>query len=247
MLKLLTYNVLEGAVPDRLPKALRVMKSAKADVVAVQEARYWRRNGREVFRRVSGELGMRGVLFKANSGFDIAVFSRLPILGHANLALETVFLHTTGYLSLQTDSGLPFHLFATHLRPEYPARQWETELLLKWVRPRRREYCAMCGDLNSLTAGDHVARTRLRPGSELRRGPQGVIAMIERGGWVDCFRHRNPCAPGLTLGARRRVARVDYIFASKSLSERLRGCRVLRHRELVAASDHSPVWAEFDI
>ncbi len=247
MLRLLTYNVLEGALPDRLPKVLRVLKRAKADVVAVQEARYWRRNGREVFRRVSRELGMRGILFKANSGFDLAVFSRVPILSHANPGLNTVFLHTTGQVSLRTDSGQIFHLFATHLRAEYPARQWEAELLLKWMRPYRREYCAMCGDLNSLTAGDHVARRLLRPGSELRRGPRGLIATIERGGWHDCYRQKNPCAPGLTLGAGRRVARVDYIFASKSLSDKLIACQVLRHPELVTASDHSPVWAEFDI
>ena len=43
------------------------------------------------------------------------------------------------------------------------------------------------------------------------------------------------------------MARVDYIFASAPLAERLTACRVLRHPEVVAASDHSPVWAEFDV
>ena len=115
------------------------------------------------------------------------------------------------------------------------------------MRPNRRGYCAMCGDLNSLTAGDPVSRRFLWPDSELRRGPQGVIAGIERAGWTDCFRKHNPCAPGLTLGSRRRVARVDYIFASKPLAHKLTACRVLRHPELLSASDHRPVWAEFDI
>ena len=58
MVKLLSYNVLEGALPDRLPKVLRVIDGAGADVVAVQEARHWRRNRRAIFRQVSRKLGM---------------------------------------------------------------------------------------------------------------------------------------------------------------------------------------------
>jgi len=247
MLKLLSYNVLEGTLPDRLPKVLRVIRSAEVDIVAIQEARYWRRNRREIFRKVSRELGMRGLLFPANSGFDLAVFSRLPILDHSNPGLDTVFLHTAASVDIEAPGGQTLTVFVTHLRPDYPSRRRELKLLLQWMRPHKRRLCAMCGDLNSLTAGDHVAKRLIRAGSELKRGPRGIIAGIERAGWTDCFRERNPCAPGLTLGAGRRVARVDYIFASGPLVERLVACRVARHRELLAASDHSPVWAEFDI
>jgi endonuclease/exonuclease/phosphatase family metal-dependent hydrolase len=247
MLRLLSYNVLEGALPDRLATVLRVIKSAEADVAAIQEARYWRRNRREAFRRVGRELGMRGLLFRANSGFDLAVFSRLPILGHRNLGLDTMFLHTTGAVDIEAPSGETFTLFITHLRPDYPSRRGEARLLLQWMRPYRRRLCAMCGDLNSLTAGDPVARAHIRRNSELGRGPREIIGSVERAGWLDCFRERNPSAPGLTLGEHRRVARVDYIFASKPLAEKLEACRVHRHPELLKASDHSPLWAEFDI
>ncbi len=190
---------------------------------------------------------MRGIIAKANSGFDLAVFSRLPILSHTNHGLDTIFLHTTLSVDLRAPSGEVLTLFVTHLRPDLPARRQEARLLLQWMRPHRNRYCAMCGDLNSLTAGDHVARRLIWPGSALGEGPSGVIAAIERAGWTDCFRERNHTAPGLTLGAGRRVARVDYIFASKPLVARLRACRVHRHPELLRASDHSPVWAEFDI
>ncbi len=247
MLKLLSYNVFEGALPDRVAKVLRVVRSTEADVVAIQEARHWRRRRREVFRRVARKLGMRGLLFKANSGFDLAVFSRLRVLSHSNLGLDTVFLHTTAKLDLAAPTGETLTLFVTHLCPDYPSRRQELALLLKWMRPYRSRLCAMCGDLNSLTAGDHVAKGLIRRNSQLVQGPRGIIVDIERAQWVDCFRDKNPRAPGLTLGAGRRVARVDYIFASKRLAERLVAARVARHRELVAASDHSPVWAKFDI
>lgn len=246
-MRLLTYNLLEGALPDRLPKALRVIKSAHADVVAIQEARYWRRNHREIFQRVARDLRMRGVLFRANSGFDLAVFSRFPILRHENYGLDTVFLHTAGAVDLKTPRGAVLTLFAAHLRPEYRFRMREVRLLLQWMRPYRTKWCALCGDLNSLTEGDYLAQQYVRPGSELRLGPQGTIAAIRRAKWVDCFRTRNPRLPGLTLGTGRRVARVDYVFASPPLAERLTGCRVLSHPEARAASDHSPVWAEFEV
>ena len=247
MLKLLSYNVLEGALPDRLPAVLRVIASADADVVAIQEARHWRRNRREIFRRVAQRLDMRGILAKANSGFDIALFSRLPILAHTNHGPDTIFLHTTLSVDLRAPSGETFTLFVTHLRPDHPSRQGEIRLLLQWMRPYRPAHCAMCGDLNSIMAGDPIDHHRLWQDSELREGPKGVIAAVERAGWEDCFRLRNPRAPGFTLGAHRRVARVDYIFASRPLANRLQACRVLRHPELLAASDHSPVWGEFDI
>jgi len=247
MVKLLTYNVLEGALPNRLGRVLAVTRSAKADVVAIQEARCWRRNRREVFRNVSRALDMRGLLFKANSGFDLAAFSRLPVRAHSNPGLDTAFVHTTASLTLATPAGSELVLFITHLRPDLPYRRREVRMLLRWLRPYRSRLCAMCGDLNSLTAGDPVARGRVRAGSQLQHGPQGTIAAIERAGWVDCFRRRNPLAPGLTLGTGRRVARVDYIFASGPLAQRLTACRVLSHPDVARASDHSPVWAEFDL
>jgi len=247
VLKLLSYNVLEGALPDRLTPVLRVIESAGADVVAIQEARYWRRYRRRIFRQVAQRLGMRGVLGRANSGFDLAVFSRLPIESWTNYGADTVFLHTTISVDLRAPGGETLTLFVTHLRPDFPMRRREARLLLEWMRPYRRRLCAMCGDLNSVRPGDPIAQRLIWPDSDLGRGPRGIIASIERAGWVDCFRRCNPRAPGFTLGDGRRVARVDYIFASGPLAERLKGCRVLQHEEVLEASDHSPIWAEFDV
>ena len=247
MVKLLSYNVLEGAAPDRLEAVLEIIETANADVIAIQEARYWRRCRRDIFRQVGRRLGMPGLLLRANSGFDLAVFSRLRILGHTNYGLDSVLLHTAASVEIQSPGGRPLTLFVAHLRPDLPGRAKEADLLLQWMAPYQEHYCAMCGDLNSLTPGDPVAHHYIWPGSELGRGPDGVIAAIKREGWRDCMRLRNPRAGGYTLGARRRVARVDYVFASKSLAERLTSCRVHQHPGVLEASDHSPVWAQFDI
>jgi len=247
VVKLLSYNVLEGALPDRLEAVLEVIESAEADVIAVQEARYWRRNRREVFRRVGRRLGMPGLLAHANSGFDLAVFTRLRTSGYTNYGLDSMLLHTAASVEIEAPSGRRFALFAAHLRPDLPGRAQEASLLRAWMAPHREQECVLCGDLNSLTPGDPVARRLLRPGSELGRSPDGVIAGIRRDGWRDCLRVRSPRTGSYTLGAGRRVARVDYIFASRSLAERLVGCRVHQHPRALTASDHSPVWAKFDI
>lgn len=247
MIKLLTYNILEGGLPNRLPRILRAIASAQADVVAVQEARHWRRRRRAAFRRAAHALRMSGILVPANSGFDFAVFSRLPIVRWENLGRDTIFVHTTAAVDLLAPSGQPFTVVVTHLSPEHARRQREAKLLLRWLRPLQRSFCALCGDLNTLSPGDHYARHLIWPDSPLTKRPLQVIPSLERAGWEDCFRLRNPRAPGLTLGQGRRAARVDYIFASKPLAGRLAACRVLRHPEVRTASDHSPVWAAFDI
>jgi endonuclease/exonuclease/phosphatase family metal-dependent hydrolase len=78
--------------------------------------------------------------------------------------------------------------------------------------------------------------------------PRGSISMLRKAGYVDCFRHLNPNTPGFTCPASAPAGRIDYIFASPELVERLSGCRVvtagngLRGDE---ASDHLPVVAEF--
>jgi len=247
VVRLLSYNVLEGAAPDRLGEVLRVIESADADVVAVQEARYWRRNRRAIFRCVKRQLGMRGLIVPANSGFDLVLFSRYRIARYANLGLDTVMLHTALSADLVMPSGATLTLFVAHLRPDMPGRAREAALLLQWMAPYRDAYCALCGDLNSVAPGDTIARSLIWPGSELGRIGDGVIASIRRDGWRDCLRLYSPRLAGFTLGVGRRVARVDYVFASRRLAERLKACRVHQHPNALAASDHSPLLAEFDV
>src|SRR6266550_4474569 len=77
---------------------------------------------------------------------------------------------------------------------------------------------------------------------------RGSINMLRKAGYIDCFRLKNPNDPGFTCPAASLAGRIDYIFASPELAERLSACYVvtkgngLRGDE---ASDHLPVVAEF--
>jgi len=74
------------------------------------------------------------------------------------------------------------------------------------------------------------------------------ISLLRKAGYIDCFRLKNPKDPGFTCPAASLAGRIDYIFASPELAERLStsyvvtGGNGLRGDE---ASDHLPVVAEF--
>ncbi len=78
--------------------------------------------------------------------------------------------------------------------------------------------------------------------------PRGTISLLGSAGYVDCFRRANLNAPGYTCPAAAPAGRIDYIFASPELANRLDTCTVLSSGEGVTgdkASDHLPVLAEF--
>jgi endonuclease/exonuclease/phosphatase family metal-dependent hydrolase len=69
-------------------------------------------------------------------------------------------------------------------------------------------------------------------------------------GYVDCFRRRHPRAHGHTCATWTPAARVDYVFATPDLAERLIACEVVGDRRFPdadahIASDHFPLVADF--
>jgi endonuclease/exonuclease/phosphatase family metal-dependent hydrolase len=121
------------------------------------------------------------------------------------------------------------------------ARQW-------LVRDRNRPHLFM-GDINALSAWDYEAQPDLLAdfaqgvGAHLvdyGKGPR-VVAAIEKAGYVDAGRLLG--APG----ARTHVTvkpnlRLDYIFASAPLADRLAAYGIIDEADGV--SDHRPVWVE---
>jgi endonuclease/exonuclease/phosphatase family metal-dependent hydrolase len=78
--------------------------------------------------------------------------------------------------------------------------------------------------------------------------PRASIGLLHRAGYVDCFRHTNPRSPGFTYSSTAPSGRIDFIFASLDLAQRLSACYIVEGDKVVyvsAASDHLPVLAEF--
>src|SRR5437588_3532976 len=78
--------------------------------------------------------------------------------------------------------------------------------------------------------------------------PRGSIRVLQRAGYVDCFRQMNPGTAGFTCPAAAPAGRIDFIFASPELAQSLSTCSIptegagVRGEE---SSDHLPVVAEF--
>jgi endonuclease/exonuclease/phosphatase family metal-dependent hydrolase len=77
--------------------------------------------------------------------------------------------------------------------------------------------------------------------------PRGCIRDLKRL-YVDSYRHMHPDEPGFTCPAAAPAGRIDYIFTSPLLADRLNDCDVLRIGEDGItgdqASDHLPITAE---
>jgi exodeoxyribonuclease III len=74
------------------------------------------------------------------------------------------------------------------------------------------------------------------------------ISLLRKAGYIDCFRLKNPKDPGFTCPAASLAGRIDYIFASPELAERLSASYVVTEGNGLRgdeASDHLPVLAEF--
>jgi hypothetical protein len=78
--------------------------------------------------------------------------------------------------------------------------------------------------------------------------PRGSIRLLHNAGYVDTFRRMNPHEWGFTCPSAAPAGRIDFIFASPELAQRLSACRVITEADGLdaeEASDHLPVVADF--
>lgn len=80
--------------------------------------------------------------------------------------------------------------------------------------------------------------------------PRGSMRRIQNAGYIDCYRHVHPQAWGFTCPASAPAGRIDYIFASPSLTERLETCDAISEGDGLPgdhASDHLAIAGEFGL
>lgn len=78
--------------------------------------------------------------------------------------------------------------------------------------------------------------------------PRGSIGLLLKAGYIDCFRQKAPHDPGFTCPAIAPAGRIDYIFATPELAQRLEQCQPILMGNGVlgsAASDHLAMTASF--
>lgn len=126
------------------------------------------------------------------------------------------------------------------------ARTWLT-------RDRQRPHIVL-GDFNAISLWDYADRqadyeilARHPKGKNLTAGEQGpgVIAQMEKAGYVDAYRQFG--TPERSFIPAAEPIRIDYIFASQALASGLKSCMIWEEAAGQEASDHKPVLAEIEI
>ncbi|GIF66692.1 hypothetical protein Ais01nite_47270 [Asanoa ishikariensis] len=268
-MRVMTYNIktggYDGSRGTRLEAIAEVIGSALPDVVALQELRGdsgpW----------LAERLGMRMIRARSSWGQPVAVLvgPEWTVLTAGSVARP--FHHAAARVELATLGG-PLTVFSAHLHPHWGWRRLHEARWLVNAVGRTRQALVL-GDLNTLDPWtDHQERLAALPAAyrvrHLRWRPLGrarserdvstvarvdtrAVAALDAAGLVDVFRAVGDgpaeTAPTALGGAEFSGMRLDYLFATPALVDRLRSCHIVRTPAADRASDHYPVIAEIDL
>lgn len=238
-IRVASYNIHKCRGLDRRTDPERIAKiiaEVDADVVALQEILDVR-DGRPEFdqaRRITAALGSYHHCFGENrplygGRYGNMTLSRLPVRVCRNYDLT--WRHRERRGCLRTDVLLPsntlLHLFNVHLGTSFVERRHQARMLLsdnmlskkQWAGPR-----IVVGDFNEWTRG---------------------LASRLMGEVFEAAKPKTFLRHGRTYPGVFPVLHLDHFYYEKHLL--LRNFRVHRTRRALAASDHLPLVAEFEL
>lgn len=244
--RLLTWNIYRGG-QGRAPRLARVIEACAPDLVLLQEA-----TRPDVVEEVARLTGMSE--WRAYERQSLGFLSRSPVL-QASWHRPRVCRHAFVEIAPST---APVRIFGVHLSAVHAAwteqrRVFELRALLRSVQREQRGLHVLAGDFNTLAPGASLdpARLpfRLRPllWASAGRVRWRTVRVLLDHGYVDAFRHFHPDEPGFTMPSWDPHVRLDYAFVPAAYAGVLRACEIVRHPDVIAASDHAPVLLELDV
>jgi endonuclease/exonuclease/phosphatase family metal-dependent hydrolase len=270
-LRVMTYNILFGGT-GREALICEVVSAVDPDVAVFCEV-----TAQTSFQTIASVVGPHCVQ-SASGRVRVAIVSRWPIVEADRFGPPWASQKWIAAM-IQPDDGPPIRVLAAHLVPQplWPfeiLRLLQIQALLRQSRSHACPFQVLAGDFNALACGDPVHRDGapryVRAQWWIQGGtiPRWALGRLTRAGYTDCYRACHPQEEGFTVLSWKPHARIDYLFASPALAERLRGSDVPRgnerrrpslRRSMVQllgsgaisdlggeASDHLPVWADFE-
>jgi exodeoxyribonuclease-3 len=244
-LRILSYNIRRGGT-GREAALAAVIHRCDPDLVVLQEAT----NG-DVVRAVAERTGMAqwAAARRASLGF----LSRRPVAHHEwhrPRFSRHAFLEVVPFGTEMRVFGV--HLSAVHAAWTERRRVFELRALLGGIARHQHGPHVLVGDFNTLAPGEILdirqLPHRLRAlvwlsGGRIR---WRTVQTILDGGYLDGFRMLHPDVVGFTFPTWRPHVRLDYAFVPKGFADRLRCCDVVDGPGTVNASDHFPLFVEFE-
>jgi exodeoxyribonuclease III len=260
-MRIMTYNVLtggrDGGESGRLGLIVETIRAVSPDILVLNECNGFEQNGYRTLYRLEAELGMRGVLAEAETGFHVALFHRTGRLLEAQPLRREV--HHAVLAATLDLGGTKLKVIGAHLCPfGGEARLLEVQHLIRFAR---EDHVLVLGDLNALSPHDAAS---YQPGRWLpRRRARHVlpesggaldtraISTLEGAELVDVLRMHGQAEPtALTpLGAdfESYQVRIDYVFASRPAAERISRAERVTGGRVEAASDHYPLFVDLTL
>ncbi|MEU9510662.1 endonuclease/exonuclease/phosphatase family protein [Micromonospora sp. NPDC048170] len=269
MLRAMTWNIRTGGRDsggaDRRDLLVRLVADERPDVLALQELRDF--DAGDVLADFAGRVGMRPHLARSCFGQPVAVLLRPPLRALAATRVRRPFHHAAQRVTVATTAG-PLTVLSVHLDPYSGLRRRvEAGWAAAALRRAPGELGLLAGDLNTLDPlAGHTERIARLPAAYRRRhlrrdgrtAETRAVARLLDAGLVDLYAaanrpHDGTADAGLTAptrhggGAEFSGMRLDYLFGTAALAERVRDCQVLRGGDTEYASDHYPVVADLDL
>ena len=152
---------------------------------------------------------------------------------------------------IQLPNGETFTVYATHLdHTSEDARMVQLRTARTWLgRDRNRPHIVM-GDFNAISLWDYQNRPddieKLKIHMKAKHQVNGdkgplVVAQMEKIGYTDTLTLYGAPGQQSFIPAIDQNLRIDYIFASKPLVERVQSCEIVMEPPDTEASDHRPV------
>ena len=249
----MTYNILNGG-EGRLDLILRVIKTENPDFLVINEAN--RFDKEDKLNKFSKEIGLPYFKLSLSGEFDYhtAVFSKSPF----KEIKEIKPLRNAGIITVvETEFG-EIAIAGVHLTPQTEdQRLLEVDLILEQQKQYQNKI--LIGDMNSLSAADNYNEEIIKRFNETQldkfttngKFRFDVINKIISTGYSDTAiifeKQQIPTVPTEIKADEAHLTniRVDYIFISESLKNKLKNYSVIKNDITKKTSDHYPVIAEF--
>ncbi|MEX2673236.1 MAG: endonuclease/exonuclease/phosphatase family protein [Phycisphaeraceae bacterium] len=252
-LRLVSYNILDGAL-GRYDPVYETLAYLDADVVAVCEA-----DDPKGLAYIADKLSMEHLLAEANhSSHHVAVLTRLPVEQMINLGVKIPHLENAAMQVVlrPTPDAAPVRLIVAHLTAGLQAeaeqkRLAELDSILAFLDAQPPMPTLIAGDLNASAPYHPFDPDALPPHRRARLADRDyqldhtVIQRLLDAGYIDAHRQTHTDAPPphtFTTGFP--ALKLDYIFISPDLSDRLVDADVETGGFAPYCSDHYPVWAQ---